>query len=77
MLSVGIPLFTQRLSALMISPPWLVHSPRQIGRLIEFLMNLTLPSHIPAFTPPGCRLRAEMIRPEVEDSPSGRTAGSR
>src|SRR4051794_21158490 len=30
-------------------------------RLIVFLTNLTLPSHIPTLTPPGCRLRAALV----------------
>src|SRR3982751_2983229 len=33
----------------------------KVSGFTEFLMNLTLPSQNPTLTPPGCRLRAEMI----------------
>jgi hypothetical protein len=36
----------------MISPPWELPAAIQVRRLIEFLKNRTLPSHIAAFTPP-------------------------
>lgn len=32
----------------------------KVAGLTEFLTNLTLPSQNPTFTPPECRLRAEM-----------------
>src|SRR6185437_368826 len=45
----------------MTSPPWVVLSARQVKRLIEFLTNRTLPSHIPVLTPPGWRPRAAFV----------------
>src|SRR3954469_3415251 len=48
----------QYASALTTSPPRVELIARQVARLIEFLKNLTLPSHIAVFTPPGCLLRA-------------------
>jgi len=41
------------------SPPVAVASAYQVGKLIESLMNLTLPSDISTLTPPECQLRAE------------------
>ena len=38
-------------------------------------MNFTLPSHMPTFTPPGWRLRAEMSMPDVADCPFGSHGG--
>ena len=49
----------------MTSLPIVVLRRRQIGRLIVFLMNLTLPSQKSVFTPPGCRLRAPYVVPTV------------
>ena len=49
-------------SELTISPPFVVLSARHVGRLIEFLMNLTVPSPKRLSTPPGCRLLDANVR---------------
>src|SRR6516162_4537248 len=51
----------QYASELITSPPALVLSARQILMLIEFFMNLTLPSQNKEFNPLGCRLREAMV----------------
>ena len=52
----------QNESELMTSPPFVVLRARQVGRLIEFLINFTDPSPNSVFTPPGCRLLDPNIR---------------
>jgi hypothetical protein len=48
----------QNESELTTSAPLVVEMARQMFSAIEFLMNFTEPSANPAFTPPGCLLRA-------------------
>jgi hypothetical protein len=50
---VGSGIEGQSESELMTSPPCEDPTAIQEVRLIEFLKNLTLPSHMAAFTPPG------------------------
>src|SRR4029077_21171406 len=48
-----------------ISAPFAVPNARQVSTLIVSRKKRTLPSHIAAFTPPVCRLRASCIRGRV------------
>ena len=53
----AVPNFDQYWSELRTTPSVLARIAIQTAFAIEFLMNLTLPSPKPTFTPPGCILR--------------------
>ena len=53
----AVPDFDQYWSELRTTPSFLARTAIQMAFEIEFLMNLTLPSPKPTFTPPGCILR--------------------
>ena len=55
---VSIATYSQYASDEITSPPALVPSAHQTGRLIVCLMNATCPSPKPRLTPPGWRLWA-------------------